>query len=193
MKEELLRFLSEFPELTREDMALLVEHMVVEEVPKNTVLVRPEDPAGGCFFVLKGCLRQYVLADGTEKTIAFYTERYSVNYFSQIVSSDFADHYLVAMEDSLLISGTMKADEALFEQIPVLKDITRRLVEEDFGKTRLAFAKFMISTPEERYLQLLEERPGLLQRVPQAYIASFLGITPESLSRIRRRIRELKS
>jgi CRP-like cAMP-binding protein len=61
-------------------------------------------------------------------------------------------------------------------------------MEEDFGQTQDAYAEIMTSSPEERYLKLLEERPYLLQRIPQHQLASYLGITPESLSRIRKRL-----
>jgi CRP-like cAMP-binding protein len=62
------------------------------------------------------------------------------------------------------------------------------MIEADLGKTQNTLAKIIISNPEQRYLNLLDEKPELLQRVPQHIIASYLGVTPESLSRIRKRL-----
>ncbi|MFN3446648.1 MAG: Crp/Fnr family transcriptional regulator, partial [Bacteroidia bacterium] len=62
--------------------------------------------------------------------------------------------------------------------------------ESDLAKSRQDFASFVTSSPEQRYLQLMANRPDILLRVPQVIIASYLGITPESLSRIRRRIQK---
>jgi hypothetical protein len=61
-------------------------------------------------------------------------------------------------------------------------------MEDDFGEQQEALAKFITSSPEARYKNLLETRPDLIQRVPQYHLASYLGVKPESLSRIRKRI-----
>jgi CRP-like cAMP-binding protein len=79
-------------------------------------------------------------------------------------------------------------DKELYSRFPVLAEITRNMIEADFGETQKTLAKYITSSPEERYLNILNERPDLFQRVPQYIIASFLGVTPESLSRIRKRL-----
>lgn len=75
----------------------------------------------------------------------------------------------------------------MYTRFPKLLEITRNIMEQDFGKTQEAFSRFISASPEERYLQLMESRPELFQRVPQHQIASYLGMTAESLSRIRKR------
>ena len=84
--------------------------------------------------------------------------------------------------------GDPEKDKDLYAAFPALASITRNMIEQDLGRTKSSFAKFRTSSPEERYLGLLEERPELPQRVPQNILASYLGMTPESLSRIKRRI-----
>lgn len=76
----------------------------------------------------------------------------------------------------------------MYEDYPFLLELTRNMMEADLGSMHDDFAKFMASTPEERYLTLKEKRPGLMDRVPQHQLASYLGIKPESLSRIKRRL-----
>lgn len=87
-----------------------------------------------------------------------------------------------------MLIGEPDKFEELIKEFPKLEQITRAMMEQDFGETQDSFSKFITSTPEERYLNFLKERPGLIQRIPQHQLASYLGITPESLSRIRKRV-----
>ncbi|GAA4318388.1 hypothetical protein [Compostibacter hankyongensis] len=84
--------------------------------------------------------------------------------------------------------GEFSREQLMYRQFPALEAITRKIIEQDYGKTRENFAVFITSSPEERYIHLLKTKPELVQRVPQHQLASYLGITPESLSRIRKRI-----
>lgn len=188
MKKELIAFLSQFDEFSKSQMEELAALMTVTEVKKNSILVKQGQMCKLCYFVLKGCLRQYIVTDGTEKTIALYTEEEAVNFFTNQENPKASESFLSSLEDSILLVGNPEKDQELYAKFPMLGDITRRMIELDLGKTQNSFAKFMTSSPEERYLNLLEERPGLIQRVPLSMIASYLGVTPESLSRIRKRI-----
>lgn len=88
----------------------------------------------------------------------------------------------------VLVVGSLDYEQEMYQKFPKLAAITRALMEQDFGKTQEALVAFISSSPEERYQKLLAERPALLGRVPQHQLASYLGVTPESLSRIRKRI-----
>ncbi len=188
MKDILIEFLSKFTDLTDNDVHELAQHMTVIQIRKNKNLVSEGQVIGICYFVLKGCLRQYVVLDGTEKTVAIYTENQAINYYSNQSEQKTSDSYLTTMEDSVLLIGNTKKDKELYSKFPILTEITRNMIEADLGKAQNNLAKIIISSPERRYLNLLNERPELMQRVPQHIIASYLGITPESLSRIRKRI-----
>lgn len=188
MKKELIQFLSQFKELTKKQVDELAALMTVKEIKKNTILVKNGQYCNLCYFVLKGCLRQYIVTNGIEKTIAIYTEEQAINYITNNVDQKVSDNFLVSIEDSVLLIGNPETDKELYAKFPVLAEITRNMIELDFGKTKNTFAKFITSSPEERYLNLLKERPELMQRVSQSIIASYLGMTPESLSRIRKRI-----
>ena len=188
MKEILISFLSSFEELTEEQVQEMADLFLVEGIKKNTLLVKEGEKCNLCYFVLKGCLRQYVIEDGTEKTVGIFTENQAVNYYTNQVDQQISDTYLTSMEDSVLLIGNPEADAENYSKYPVLADITRKMIEQDLGKTQKSLAKLITSNPEKRYLNLIEERPELVQRVPQHIIASYLGITPESLSRIRKRL-----
>lgn len=188
MKEILIQFLSRFNELTEVQVQELAQLLTVTAIKKNTHLVDEGQTCNLCYFVLKGCLRQYVIQDGIEKTVAIYTEDQAVNYYSNQREQQRSDSCLISVEDAVLLVGNPEKDKEIFSRFPALADITRKMIETDFGKTQHALAKIITSSPEQRYMNLLDERPELLQRVPQHVIASYLGVTPESLSRIRKRI-----
>ena len=135
-----------------------------------------------------GLVRQYQFVDGVERTTAFYTEAngtVSSKHYAEQTPSEF---YLECAEDCLLIAGNVEVDEANIQQFPELMEVTKLILETDLNKAKDTYAKFVISSPKERYLHFLDSRPDLANRVPLHQIASYLGMTPESLSRIRKRI-----
>lgn len=188
MKHYLIEFLSAFKELTPTQVAELADALVVMEFKKNSQIVAEGQTCQLCYFLLKGCLRQYIIQDGIEKTIAIYTEYQAVNYYSNQDQKQLSNSYLVSVEDAVLLVSQPDRDAEIFAKFPALVHITRKMIEADLGKSQVELTKLITSTPEQRYLNLLNDRPQLMQRVPQHIIASYLGITPESLSRIRKRL-----
>lgn len=169
-------------------MPQLAEMIPVIAPTKGTILLEENKVQEECYFVLQGLVRQYQYIDGIERTTEFYTESNgtvsSVHYSEQSPST----FYLECMEDCLLIAGNMEIDEAHFKQFPELLDITKKMLENDLNKAKLDHTTFILSSPKERYLHFLKTRPDVSNRVPLHQIASYLGMTPESLSRIRKRI-----
>jgi CRP-like cAMP-binding protein len=190
MKDVLRNFLSKFEELKNNEITELSNILNVISISKNITLVEIGQNCNLCYFVLKGCLRQYVNQDGIEKTIAIYTENQAINYYVGKGKSNKSVNNLKTIEDSILLVGNPEIDKEKFDKFPILIEITRNMIEADLLKAQNTFANFIISSPEQRYINLLQNRPDLMQRVPQHVIASYLGMTPESLSRIRKRIIE---
>lgn len=184
----LQKFMAQFGELTAEEQLQIANNLIVEAYPKGKLLVKAGDVCRYCYFVLEGCLRQYKLADDTEVTIQFYTEREAAVDFNSYVNQVKSESYLVCLEDTIVIEGNLEQETDMYERFPKLQQITRAMMEQDFGKMQEQFSRFIASNAEERYVYLLNNRPDLLQRVPLQYLASYIGVTPESLSRIRKRI-----
>ncbi|HLO72235.1 MAG TPA: Crp/Fnr family transcriptional regulator [Flavipsychrobacter sp.] len=184
----LQQFMAQFGELTAEEQQQIANNLIVEAYPKGKLLVKAGDVCRYCYFVLEGCLRQYKLADDTEVTIQFYTEREAAVDFNSYVNQVKSESYLVCLEDTIVIEGNLELETDMYERFPKLQQITRAMMEQDFGKMQEQFSRFIASNAEERYVYLLNNRPDLLQRVPLQYLASYIGVTPESLSRIRKRI-----
>lgn len=149
------------------------------------VVVRQGEPNGQSFFVLEGCLRQVRLVDDKEKTTGLFDEG---QWILTVAPTAHAPDSLVCLEATALVVGDEASERALFERHPRLEPLARRTIEQVLAQTQAEAAHFLVSTPEQRYLALRERRPRLLDRVPQHLLASYLGVTPESLSRIRRRL-----
>lgn len=188
MENALHQYISKFPTLSEEEAQQIVENITVRSFNRGTMLLKAGEIYSECYFVLKGCVRQFIIIDGEEKTTAFFTEEQAVAFFSKHAEQKSSKYYLSCVEDSTLIVGDLNAEQEMYEKFPKLAAITRAITEQDYGKTQETLASFITSSPEERYLNLLDTRPELLQRVPQHQIASYLGMTPESLSRIRKRV-----
>jgi CRP-like cAMP-binding protein len=183
----LIDYVNQIAPLTDAEIQAIIELVKVKAYEKGKVLVREGQISNTCFFVLQGCVRQYFLMDGEEKTTHFFTE-------GMPVSSTFSydnkpvKFYLVCNEDTTLVEGRPEDEQNFFQQMPRMETLSRVGVEKELQKSQEVLADYITSSPEERYLNLLQTRPNLLDRVPQYQLASFLGVTPESLSRIRKRI-----
>jgi CRP-like cAMP-binding protein len=177
------------PDLDDAERRRLAEELPVREFRKGAVLLSQGDVPVSCYFVLKGCVRQFSLTeDGEETSIEFFMEEEAVLIFGSQAERKPSEYSLACIEDSEILVGVLNGLPAMFAKYPKLVSITRTMMERDFAKTQADFASFKALCPEARYRSLLEKRPELLKRVPQYQLASYIGVTPESLSRIRKRI-----
>ncbi len=184
----LLSYFSRVMELSEEESRAIAESMDIRSYPKGEILLREEQVSRECYFVLQGCVRLYYLRNGEEKTGAFYTEDDWVLSLASFTQKIPAGHYLECAEDTLLVAGTEQKENDLYKRFPRFETISRKVMERIVALEQARIASYQTDSPEQRYLKLLESRPGLLQRVPQYQLASYIGVRPESLSRIRKRI-----
>jgi CRP-like cAMP-binding protein len=189
MQDILFDFISKYVSLTEDEKNALLSLDLFHSVKKGTVLLKEGQKSNSNYFVLKGCLRKYYIIDGEEKTTAFYSE---MEAFTPpcVVSKTPSEYFLSCLEDSILIISNADMEEEVNSKFPKFEIMCRKLSEELLAKERIDFDEFKTSSPEQRYLNLLEKRPDLIQRVPQHQLASYLGIKPQSLSRLRARILE---
>jgi CRP-like cAMP-binding protein len=178
--------------MSEEEKQAIDECIPIKNFEKGTILLREGQVAKDSYFNLKGCVRHYYIIDGEEKTTAFYTEGESIASLSSYVNKTPANHYLECVEDCTLAVLNYDKERELYGRVKGFESLCRASVEEDLGKQQQLLAAYITKSPEDRYLDLLKNRPELLQRVPQYHLASYLGVKPESLSRIRKRIAEKK-
>jgi len=189
MDPNLIKFMEKYTDFSKEELPEVLGKMVVESYQKGTILLQQGDISRKCYLVLNGCIRQYSCGeDGKETTNNFFTEEQSVTMFISYKLRQPSDYSLSCVEDTTVLIGDMASEEEMYNKFPALQNITRSMLELNFGETQDASARFIAETPEERYRSLAEQRPGLVNRVPQHQLASYLGITPESLSRIKKRL-----
>ncbi|PFN23426.1 Crp/Fnr family transcriptional regulator [Bacillus cereus] len=190
MKEILMKYMTNLTTLTEEQQQMIFGELQIEEYKKGTVLLRQGDVPSQCYFVLKGCVRQYGIDEmGKEVTSNFYTEEQAIANFNHHKQDKSSPHTLTCLEDCLVVVGDLSSEKNLYKKYSELEEMTRQMIEYNFGEVQEELTLFIASTPEERYKSLLQKRPHLINRVPQYQLASYLGITPESLSRIKKRIK----
>lgn len=190
MKSELIEYFTENSNMPKDELAEVIDLLNIQKYPKGKVLLHEGEVSTKCFFIIKGCVRRYKLEDGEEKTTAFFTENQSIVQLESYLQQQPSSQNLICVEEVIAIVGDPVNEQEMYRKFPKLESLTRMFLERDFGKNQEDFSNFITSSPEKRYLDLMRNRPDLLQRVPQHQIASYLGVTPESLSRIRRRIAE---
>ena len=142
-------------------------------------------------FTLKGCLREYCLdSQGDEKICGFYEENTWVGQVESMINQKPTDMNLQALEDCELLCITGN-DMCSAAKTPWIQHF---MIQKSFADNAIIMEnsnRIKSASPEALYLEILKERPSLLLRVPQHYIASFLGIRKETLSRVRRRVAHL--
>jgi len=140
--------------------------------------------------IIKGIFRIYYDNPKTneETNIFFFTENQFIVSFRSFVTRIACHYFIEAMEDSELIYITYRDLSGLYETHPNWARFGRLLAEQFFSYSQTRTEELLFFSPEERYIRLLDEHPNIIHRIPAYHIASFLGITNPSLSRIRKRI-----
>jgi CRP-like cAMP-binding protein len=189
MQDILFEFISKYITLTEDEKNALLSMDLFHLEKKGTVLLKEGQNSKESYFVLKGCIRTYYIIDGEEKTTAFYTE---MDAFTPhcVINKSPSEYYISCIEDSIITITNSDMELEINSKFPKFDIMCRKLSEELLAKKQIDFDEFKTSSPEQRYLNLLQKRPDLIQRVPQHQLASFLGIKPQSLSRLRARILE---
>jgi CRP-like cAMP-binding protein len=193
MKDLLKKHIMKYGQMGPEEIQTIVDEILVESYDKGKILIEQGSVSDKCYFVLKGLVRQYgINMDGEEVTYNFYSEEDAIVLFNQSNMGLPSLYTLECVEDCVLVVGDLESEEKAYEKHEDLQDVTMKMVEAMMGDLQDYHHRFMSSSPEQRYLNLLDERPDLIDRAPQHQIASYLGIKPESLSRIKRRIQKSK-
>ncbi|MDR1402536.1 MAG: Crp/Fnr family transcriptional regulator [Tannerellaceae bacterium] len=190
MKDELAKFLSKNTTLSDELINTIVENSILERYRKGTMLLNAGELSNKCYLILKGCIRSYLIKDGEEKTIEFYTEEQPVSpvNFGKNTPSDY---YFECIEDTIACIGTPQQENEMFQKFPQIESNSRIMTETIMATCQESLANYKITSAKDRYLKLRKDRPDLIQRAPQYQLASYLGVTPESLSRIRKRLSKI--
>lgn len=140
-------------------------------------------------YVVKGAFRSYFIdSDGKEHTVQIAIEDWFVSDFYSYITQTPATLFVEALEDSTIFQMTYEDIEGLCKEIHGLSEYFRVSTEKAFAFSRKRALSNLSMTAEEKYLELLERYPNIVRRVPQKVIASYLGMTPEFMSKIRKNL-----
>jgi CRP-like cAMP-binding protein len=156
-------------------------------VPARTVLLQEGQTARQAYFIRKGCIRMWFNNHGKDVSFQFFFEGEGVSSVESFRSDQPSRFSIETLEPCTLLVLSKKNFQRLMEELPGQKDMLIEILHQRVAHYMDLFLSRIKDSPEKRYADLLQKSPHIIQRIPQHHIASYLGITPVSLSRIRNR------
>ncbi len=188
MQQSLFPHLQHLIGLTNEEFDIFLGCLQSQKLKRREVLIAEGDICRYAYFIKKGCLRYFHNVDGEEITGQFFFENGWYTDYESFLLQKPSKQNIDALEPTELILLPKSELLKLYITIPKFEKFGRIMAENAFLGLRNRTELLTQQSAEERYLRLMKERPKVIERVPQHYIASYLGIKPPSLSRIRKRI-----
>ena len=177
-----------FATFSPEEQEMILSLDSIRDFNKGDFLIREGQYFKESYYVVKGVLRQFRLIDGEERTSNFFMDDEAIHSITS-ASIDIACTFnLECLEDCKISVVSFEKEKEVYKRFPRFQYMCRITTEKHLLEYQEQMALYMSSTPEERYKQILENKADLIDRVPQYHLASYLGIKPESLSRIRKRL-----
>ncbi len=175
--------------LSAKEYALCAGHFLTRRIRRRQYLLQEGEICHSIAFVENGCLREFTVDHrGEEHTIHFAIADWWITDMTSFLTGRPSASNIVAVQDSVVRLVTKEAREELFAAVPKMERFYRLLLESNYVATQARIVASLSASAEERYLSFLKTYPALIEQIPQHQIASYLGITPQSLSRIRREL-----
>ncbi len=188
-KTVLLEELQSKSSFATEDFPAYLELFEPLSLRKKQHLYQSGDTVNHVAFIVRGCLRHYyVNEEAIERTVLIAEERWWIGDLVSFQERTSTKLNLQAVEDCDLLLINKKNFDTALSEFPGFAEYYRKGTQKTYIKLQEQVGQSLADSAETKYLRLLKERPTLIQRVPQHYIASYLGITPESLSRVRKKL-----
>lgn len=181
-------FLKKFIDVNEEEIQAFSRNMKLLDLKKGSHLLEIGETCNVVAFIAKGVLRYYYVANGEENTVQFFFENGFAADMESFISGSQSKVGIDAIENSTLLVIPKKDILELYKTYHKFEHLGRLMAEAAYMGLRKKTNEFLNMSAEERYLNLIKERPKVMERIPQHYIASYLGIKPQSLSRIRKNL-----
>ncbi|WP_443945112.1 Crp/Fnr family transcriptional regulator [Pedobacter sp. AW1-32] len=186
MYAELHQHIKRFVDLSGEEEALLSSLLKSFSFKKKELLLNEGQVCRANYFVVKGCLRMYFIdIKGAEQTIQFAIENWWMSDHTSLQFQNASQFYIQATEAADVIAIEHHQQEELFNKLPKLERYFRLVLQKSHSAAQMRIKYLYSMTGEERYRQFAHLFPEFIQRIPQYMLASYLGFTPEFLSKIR--------
>ena len=181
MIEALLTFFEQYTSLTEDEKNYINAHIPIKEIQKDELLLAEGEVSKAFYFIIK-------IEKIKNEHVSVYFENMFVSSYESFTKQTPSKHYLQAIENTSVAVISHEVAYKLLELFPRFEFLARVMMEEELIVYQEIIASFITLNAEKRYLKLVQTNPELLQRIPQYQLATFLGVTPETLSRIRKRI-----
>lgn len=189
MYPTLQQHINRYVSITDADMERIAAAVQLRKYKKRQYLLLQGDPCRYDFFILSGCFKSYFTDDsGGEHVVHFGVEDWWIGDLAAFLTETTANYTVDCLEDGEVLLLEKSKLEALYLELPQLERFFRIIIQNALIANERRIIANMTQTARERYLAFQKNYPFLLQRIPDRYIASYLNMTPESLSRIRREL-----
>jgi CRP-like cAMP-binding protein len=186
--QRLIESIEHYVSMNTDEITLIKNSIEKKTYEKNENVFTQGKISNKIYFITKGCVRLFYNVDGIDKTAFFYTEGQFICAGESYAFNIPAVENYQAIEQTEIYEFTKSKIEELLIKVPKMEVIARIATENELITCQKVIASFVTKSAEERYIDLLNTQGELFQRVPQQYIASFLGVSPETLSRIKKRV-----
>ena len=183
---KLIYYLNKWTTIPKEQEHIILESFEPVFIKKKKDLLTPDHICQYIYFITEGCLRSYYFdLKGNEHIYQIRMDNNWISDLESFFSKEPSKYYIEAIEDSFLLRISYEQLDKLYDTVPTIERYFRILFQKAYLNALKRLNSTMWISAEDRYYAILKEHPDMFQRVPLTYIASYLGITPESLSRIR--------
>jgi CRP-like cAMP-binding protein len=188
MYKDLDSILNNFIKLTGEELSELHKRVKVQKIEKNVCIIDESKVADHILFIRRGYLRTFFKKGNDEITRDISTINSFFTAFTSFITKKPSFEIVSTITDCEVLMISREDLNYLYQTFSNWQFIGRRIIEEMFVRSQKRIYSLITISAEERYLKLMREKPDMLQNVPLQYIASYLGVTSQSLSRLRRKI-----
>ena len=188
MKELLISKINEFIPLNNSDLQIIDSLFKVKEYGANTVVHQEGEICNKLWFIAKGLVRYTANINGEERTFIFRNEGNFIGDIDGFIKQTPATKSIITIEESIVYAISKTDLQLFYQKVTYGERFGRLLIETVFAAAVNHIVSFYTESPEQRYIQLIRQNKDFIQRISQYHIASFLGIKPQSLCRIKRRL-----
>jgi CRP-like cAMP-binding protein len=189
MFEQLLYTINQKVQITKEELEIIKPFFIPKKIRKRQYLLQEGDVCKYTAFVEKGALRSYSLHEkGNEHIVQFALEGWWISDQYSVLTGEPSVYNIDALEDSEILLISHASFEDMLEAVPKMEKYFRILMQNSMIAMQRRLVASLSLTAEEKYTRMINAYPDIIQRAPQHMIASYLGITPETLSRIRKQM-----